>query len=182
MTPSVLIGALLLVLTVVVLSLWRETSVLEERLRTSGVRVVDGPEIGTLVPVEMRSFNGVYLFVSESCPACHEVAARLRESEEPLGVSVRAVCMRDDADDGLREGSSVMDAFPPVVERIPSQTGDHLVAALSIRATPLALGIRDGLVVSKGYLRGPADVAEIGRPVHRDRRMANDPIASGVPV
>jgi hypothetical protein len=145
-----------------VASLWREVSVLEARLRVAGVRVVDGPEVGTLAPAVARARDAVYLFLSDDCAACHEVAANLRD--EGAGAEFATYAVRVREQDAGEEGvaADVLAGLPPAVERVPEELGDRIAAAFKIRATPLAIAVRGGLVVAKGYLRGAQDLSEIG--------------------
>ena len=152
------LGVLILVLAV--LALWREVSILEARLSHSGGRIVDGPEIGSLVPPTLRRHDALYLFLSDDCPACHEVVADLRQQER-WDFDAFAVRIRD----GDRDHSD-LDVFaelPDHVLGVSDDDGDRIVTALAVRASPLAIAVHDGLVVAKGYLRGNEDVIEVSR-------------------
>jgi hypothetical protein len=150
---------------VAVASLWREVSVLEARLRISGVRVVDGPEIGTFAPAVARARDALYLFLSDDCPACHEVVASLPIEGSGSEFTTLAVRVRDDLDLEESPGADVFVALPPWIEAVPDELGDRIAAALRVRATPLAIAVRRGLIVAKGYLRGPEDLLEVARPL-----------------
>jgi hypothetical protein len=148
-----------------VASLWREVSVLEERLRISGVRVVDGPEIGTFAPAVARARDALYLFLSDDCPACHEVVASLPAEGMGAEFTTLGVRVRDDLDLEESPRADVLVALPPWIEAMPDELGDRISAALRVRATPLAIAVRRGMIVAKGYLRGPEDLLEVARPL-----------------
>jgi len=157
---------------VAVASLWREVSVLEARLRISGVGVVDGPEIGSLAPAVARARDALYLFLSDDCAACHEIVAALPVEDVELEFATRAVRVPDDRLLPEPLGADVLLALPPWIESVPEELGDRIAAALRVRATPLALAVRDGLIVSKGYLRGLDDLVEVARPLRAGAAVA----------
>jgi hypothetical protein len=150
---------------VAVASLWREVSVLEERLRIGGVRVVDGPEIGTLAPAVARARDALYLFLSDDCSVCHEVVASLPGEGVGSEFTTVGVRVRDDLDLEESPGADVFAALPPWIEAMPDELGDRIAAALRVRATPLAIAVRREMIVAKGYLRGPDDLLEVARPL-----------------
>jgi hypothetical protein len=158
--PSIL-ALLLLLAALVTVSLWREVSVLEARVRLAGAIPIDGPEIGTLAPSSVRNRDGVYLFLSDDCVACHEVAADLGRLRGDEGFSTLAIRVHDDHS----PDAQILASLPSEVLRLPEETGDRIVSDLAIRATPLAIAVRGGLIAAKGYLRGAEDLREIGRPL-----------------
>jgi hypothetical protein len=165
MTAAIVLAVVLVLLGIVVLSLWREVSLLEARVRKSGVQAVDGPEVGTLVPSAIRSPDAVYLFVSEDCPACHEVVSDLKNVELMQPFVARAVLVRDRDGTDAPSSPEVFSKLPAHIAPLSADLGDQVVSAFAIRATPLAIAVRNGLIVSKGYLRGSADLLEIARPL-----------------
>lgn len=167
---AAVVGVLSLVLAV--LALWREVSILEARLSHSGGRIVDGPEIGSLVPPTLRRRDALYLFLSDDCPACHEVVADLRQQER-WDFNAYAVRVRDG--DWDHPDLDVFAELPDHVQAVSDDDGDRIVTALAVRASPLAIAVHDGLVVAKGYLRGNQDVIEVARAL---RGLARTPDAS----
>jgi len=155
---------LLVAVTIVVTSLWREVLVLEARLVSAGTRAIDGPEIGTLAPARIRRDDAVYLFLSDHCPACHEVVSAFRETGAPRRLDVRAVRVADQADYG-QTVSAIIGSLPPTLPALDDDVAKHVVRELAIRATPLAIAVQGGLIAAKGYVRGPNDVFDVGRPL-----------------
>jgi hypothetical protein len=152
----------LLALTAVVL--WREVSLVEHRVDAAGLRIVDGPEIGSLAPRSIRDQDALYVFLSNRCPACHEVVADL--AQRPPAGAVRLRAVRMSVGPGADAAEDVLAVLPSAVERLEGAAADRIVADLAVRATPLAIAVRNGLIVSKGYLRGRDDVDEVARPLH----------------
>lgn len=144
---------------------------LQERLRISGVRVVDGPEIGTFAPAVARARDALYLFLSDDCPACHEVVASLPVEGVGSEFTTLGVRVRDELDLEESPGSDVFVTLPPWIEAVPDELGDRIAAALRVRATPLAIAVRRGMIVAKGYLRGPEDLLEVARPLRAGAKV-----------
>jgi hypothetical protein len=158
------IALFLVAATIVTSSLWREVLVVEARVGSVGTRAIDGPEIGTLAPPQIRREDGVYLFLSDHCPACHDVVSQFREAEAQPQHRVRAVRVADQADYG-RTQSPIIESLPPALPALDDAVAKLVVRELAIRATPLAIAVRGGLIASKGYVRGPDDVVEVARPL-----------------
>ena len=153
------------------LVLWREVSLIEHRIGAAGLRIVDGPEIGSLAPRSIRGQDALYVFLSNRCPVCYEVAADI--AQRPPAGDVRLRAVRMSVGPGADAADDVLAALPPTVERLDGAIADRIVADLAVRATPLAIAVRDGLVVSKGYLRGRDDVDDVAWFLH-------EPTAPGV--
>jgi hypothetical protein len=171
MTLSIVIALGLLVVSIGVASLWREVLLLEARVAKAGTRAIDGPEIGTLVPAQLRHIDAVYLFLSDHCAACHEVVARFEEAGGITQFPVRAVRVAEEKDyDGGT--SEIFETLPANLPALDDVVARKVVRDFAVRATPLAIAVRADLVAAKGYVRGPEDILEIARPLWRASELA----------
>lgn len=169
--PAIIVTLLLIVAAVIVASLWREVTVIEARVEAAGLTAIDGPEIGSRVPARLRGADAVYLFLSDHCSACDDVVTRFDERDQAMPFPVWAVRVADQDAYGASRGE-VLERLPAALPAIPDLEAARIVRDLAIRATPLAIAVRDGLVAAKGYVRGPDDVVEIARPLTSSDRVA----------
>ena len=178
MAGVVVIALWIAALVVMTAALWREVSVLEQRVAVAGLRIIDGPEIGTYTPRELRQDDALYLFISDHCPACLAVLQDMARAGVPKGVRIRAVPFAPTGEGTAYELLSEL----PELDVVDADRAQSIIEALAIRATPLAVGIRDGMVVSKGYLRHLGDVVQLAAPVFDPHEGPRDSTAAALVV
>lgn len=165
MAAAAIFGTLISVFGVATMGLWREVAVVEARVKVAGALPIDGPEIGALAAGPIRSYDALYLFLSDDCPACNDFVADLPPDGESLDFAVRAIRVRDEKPRDPSSEEEFAFSLPRFIETVPDGLANNVVREFAVRATPLAVAVRNGLVASKGYLRGTADMIEVARPL-----------------
>ncbi|TMR93145.1 hypothetical protein [Nonomuraea basaltis] len=152
----------LLLLTLGLLIVRRELSILQDRVAVSGAAPADGLAVGALAP----PFPGlrpddVVLFFFGDCEPCHEVATQVAGSAEPGAFA----CV---VSDGTMAGSSAGFArILPDDARV--LTGDEAGAVrerYKVHSGPFGVAVSNGLVVAKGVLRSADDLEHLHRAAY----------------
>jgi hypothetical protein len=151
--------AWVLVLSLVVLLLVRQVSLLSVRLTLAGATVaqaLDGPELGTDVPASIADLlparrHVALLALSADCNACRELAAALHGRALPTEV-VALVSGNGDA------ASVLVDLLPAELPRILEPQASRLLEELEVRSRPFALVLEGRIVRAKGSVHEPHDL------------------------
>ena len=147
------------VIAVLTLVAVRETALLQARVAHSGRAVGDGWEVGTLVPGPLRgrAKRQVALFLSATCPPCHELAAQL--GSETLSVPLTPVISGEES-----VARALAAQLPGRPSAIVGHAADALTERAGVRLQPFAIAIEDGIVVAKTYPVGAESVTSLLEP------------------
>jgi hypothetical protein len=159
MVVEVVLGAWLLVLTLAVLVLARQLSVVSLRLMRSGGSVEvseDGPELGAELPVRWRNLLAAkepttLLLLSATCVTCRDVVDGLSRMPpaRPLAVLLSGT---NEVADSMAERLSRLSQVRVLRGELPAEFGTDL----QIKSVPFGLVVTDGMVTSKGYVYNAA--------------------------
>jgi hypothetical protein len=157
---EVVMGGWLLVLTLAVLVLARQLSVVSLRLmRSDGTVDVseDGPELGSELPVRWRELlaapaSTTLLLLSATCVTCRDVVDGLSKSSpaQPLVVLLSG---GNEVAESMAQRLSPLSRVRVVRGELPAEFG----ADLQIKSVPFGLVVSaEGTVTSKGYVYNAA--------------------------
>lgn len=147
----VLDGVWLGALALGAVTLRREVAILRRRMMLAGGAVPDGLEVGAPVPRDADpATDRVLLFVYPHCEPCEELAPRLRflSSPELLDVVVS----------GGDPHEPLLERLPVSVRAVSGSEGERLSNLFDVRSGPLAIAVRSGLIVAKGYINDTAEI------------------------
>ncbi|GAA4230955.1 hypothetical protein FHR32_005730 [Streptosporangium album] len=154
--------AWMLLLSVGLLVVRRELSILQDRVAASGAAPADGLAIGALAP----RFPGlrpddVVLFFFGDCAPCHEMAAEVAGSADPREFA----CV---ISDGTLAGSGagVRELLPGDARALVGDEATTVRERYKVRSGPFGVALSEGLVVGKGVLRHPGDLEHLRRAAH----------------
>ncbi|MGH8602343.1 MAG: hypothetical protein ACREXR_06075 [Gammaproteobacteria bacterium] len=151
----VLASAWLAILTVVVVLIVRQISLITVRLSLAGEALSlddSGPEVGSRLPDEVVSMvpefdeaRAYLLLLSASCEPCRELAEEL--SDRRIDATVVALIP------GRKEvAEGIADLLPSEIRTVLDPDAVELSGHLDIQSTPFALQIEGGIVSKKAHL------------------------------
>ena len=148
-------GSLLACLAVGAVVLRRELTLMKRRVAFAGVAVGDALEVGSAVPrAADPARDRVLLFMYAACEPCYDIARQLDRLADRSRVEV---VLRNPGDDDAAQ-KIFRAAVPAGVRCIEGPAAERVAEALSVRSSPLAVAVRSGLVVAKGYVHTLSDV------------------------
>jgi hypothetical protein len=151
-------GVWMLLLAFAYLVLRRELALLDFRTRSGG-SVPDGLEIGVPVPrISGLVQADAYIFLFGDCSSCHDLVRQLGESNNGQGL---VIVVRDGSI--LNSGYSLARQFPADVTAHTGRLADRIGESFKVHSGPLGIGVSNGVVVSKGYLRHMDDIERLVR-------------------
>jgi hypothetical protein len=148
-------GSLLACLAVGAVVVRRELTLMRRRVALAGVAVGDALEVGSAVPPAADpTRDRVLLFMYAACEPCYDIARQLDRLADRSRVEV--VLRNPEGDDAAER--ILRASLPDGVRCIGGEPAERLAQALSVRSSPLAVAVRSGLVVAKGYVHTLSDV------------------------
>jgi hypothetical protein len=148
-------GSLLACLGLGALVARRELTLMRRRIAFAGAEVADALEVGSPVPrAADPSRDRLLLFMYAACEPCYDIARELDRLPDRSRVEI---VLRDPGGDGVAV-KVFRAALPAGVRCLEGEAADRVADALSVRSSPLAVAVRSGLVVAKGYVRTISDV------------------------
>ncbi len=174
-TALILVSMWLVVLTVVILLVVRQISLITIRLSLAGGAFSlddGGPDIGSHLPDEVTSMlpeldegSAYLLLLSASCESCREVAEELGGHRLDSTV-VALIPGRQEVAQGIAE------LLPSEIKPMLDPEAVELSGYLQIDSTPFALRVEDGDVVRKAHLyEGASDFLDF---VERDGEQSSN--------
>jgi len=134
----------------------REFALVKALVEDGGGAVVDGPDIGSLVPRAIREgHDRILVFLFGDCAPCHEVGGRLNRLPPRLRLEVVA------GDGGIPGSSRSLQQLIPDRQTVTVRQGEaaeQIRRAMGVRSGPLAVVIRNNIVTAKGSLRDERDI------------------------
>jgi|GEM_PF-4441698 len=155
-------GVWMLFLGLGLLVVWRELSILRDRVAVSGAAPADGLAIGAPAPrfPGMRP-DDVVLFFFGDCEPCHEVATEVARSTDPR----QFACV---VSDGTLKGSAAGFArlLPDDARVLGGDEATAVRERYMVHSGPFGVALSGGLVVGKGVLRDPDDLEHLRRAAY----------------
>lgn len=151
---AVWLGAMSLVTLVVA----REAGLMRARVALVGAAMGHGPEVGALVPRELRASPGVrrvVLFLSGGCPSCHQLAAEIAAAEPDNLLAI----VTGEGDD-VEELARSLPTDLPAVTGVQAQT---IAERSGVHVQPFAIAVEGSLVVGKAFPTGVVSLRQLGR-------------------
>jgi len=149
-------AAWILGLAFVAIVVRREFPLVKALVEDGGGAVVDGPDVGSLLPRGTRATHDrVIVFLFGDCAPCHDVGGRLHRLPPRLNLEVVI------GDGGIPGSSTSLRQLLPDRPAVSIRAGDaaeRIRAALGVRSGPLAVVIRNNIVTAKGSLRDERDI------------------------
>lgn len=152
-----------LILTIALLALARQTSLLTTRLEAGGAMPVrDGPVAGSPLPaIVAAALDGNrdvgLILMSASCSPCQTIAAEFDKALSDLPLTVLLAGHTKAADEMAQR-------LPKKIRLVRDPEASRLASTLSIHSTPFAIRVVDGIVKGKAYVRTAADLRTLLSP------------------